>query len=113
LSPPLREETLENVREYSKKSRTNKNFDDFKLTEKKYKKVMDEAILAHRRKLSREINNLKSSNSQEFWKLLKKGKTREQPSIPINKLLEFFQTLTAKPDADHINIPFRCRYLFF
>jgi ERCC4-type nuclease len=34
--------------------------------------VMDEAILAHRRKLSREINNLKSSNSQEFWKLLKK-----------------------------------------
>jgi hypothetical protein len=44
-----------------------------------YKKVMDEAILAHRRKLSKEINNLKSSNSQEFWKLLKKGKTREQP----------------------------------
>jgi hypothetical protein len=54
------------VREYSKKSRTNENFDDFKLAEKKYKKVMDEAILAHRRKLSREINNLKSSNSQEF-----------------------------------------------
>jgi aspartate ammonia-lyase len=45
---------------------------------------MDEAILDHRRKLSREINNLKSSNSQEFWKLLKKGKTREQPNIPIS-----------------------------
>jgi hypothetical protein len=35
------------------------------------------------------INNLKSINSQEFWKLLKKGKTREQPNIPIDKLFEF------------------------
>ena len=66
---------------------------------------MDEAILDHRRKLSREINNLKSSNSQEFWKLLKKGKTREQPNIPIDKLFEFFKTLNEKPDADPINIP--------
>jgi hypothetical protein len=62
-------------------------------------------ILDHRRKLSREINNLKSSNSQEFWKLLKKGKTREQPNIPIDKLFEFFKTLNEKPDADPINIP--------
>jgi hypothetical protein len=38
----------------------------FKIAEKRYKKVMDEAILDHRRKLSREINNLKSSNSQEL-----------------------------------------------
>ena len=66
---------------------------------------MDEAILDHRRKLSREINNLKSSNSQEFWKLLKKGKTREQPNIPIDKLFEFFKTLNENPDADPINIP--------
>ena len=67
--------------------------------------MMDESILAHRRKLSREINNLKSSNSQEFWKLLKKGKTREQPNISIDKLFEFFKTLNEKPDADPINIP--------
>jgi hypothetical protein len=87
------------------KSRTNENFDDFKIAEKRYKKVMDEAILDHRRKLSREINNLKSSNSREFWKLLKKGKTREQPNIPIDKLFEFFKTLNEKPDADLINIP--------
>ena len=65
---------------------------------------MDEAILAHRRKLSREINNLKSSNSQEFWKLLKNGKTREQPNIPIDKVFEFFKTLNGKPDADRIII---------
>jgi hypothetical protein len=43
--------------------------------------------------------------SQEFWKLLKKGKTREQPNIPIDKLFEFFKTLNEKPDADPINIP--------
>ena len=79
----MKEETLENVKRKFQKSRTNKNFDDFR---KRYKKVMDEAILAHRRKLSRKINNLKSSNSQEFWKLLKKGQTREQPNIPIDKL---------------------------
>jgi hypothetical protein len=87
------------------KSRTNENFDDFKLAEKRYKKVMDEAILDHRRQLSREINDLKSSNSQEFWKLLKKGKSREQPNIPIDKLFEFFKSLNEKPHADPINIP--------
>ena len=31
------------------KSRTKENFDDFKLAKKRYKKVMDEAILAHRK----------------------------------------------------------------
>jgi hypothetical protein len=36
---------------------------------------------------------------------LKKGKTREQPNIPIDKLFEFFKTLNEKPDADPINIP--------
>jgi len=66
---------------------------------------MDEAILAHRRKLYREINNLKSSNSQEFWKLLKKGKTREQPNIPTDNLFEFFKKLNKNPDEDLINIP--------
>jgi hypothetical protein len=66
---------------------------------------MNEDNLDHRRKLSREIDNLKSSNSQELWKLLKKCKTREQPNIPIDKLFEFFKTLNEKPDADPINIP--------
>ena len=42
---------------------------------------MDEAIYAHRRKLSREINNLKSKNSQEFWKLLTKGKSIESNQV--------------------------------
>jgi hypothetical protein len=36
---------------------------------------------------------------------LKNGKTREQPNIPIDKVFEFFKTLSEKPDADPINIP--------
>ena len=65
---------------------------------------MDEVILAHRRKLSREINNLKSSNSQEFWKLLKNGKTREQPNIPIDKLFKFFNACDVNQLNENINM---------
>jgi hypothetical protein len=61
--------------------------------------VMDKAILAHRRKLSREINNLKSSNSQELWKLLKKGKKSSKFSLVLlflNILLRFLKFLLSK-----------------
>ena len=36
---------------------------------------------------------------------MKKGKTREKPNIPIDKLFEFLKKLNEKPDADPINIP--------
>jgi hypothetical protein len=36
---------------------------------------------------------------------LKKDKIREHPNIPIDKLFEFFKTLSEKPDADPLNIP--------
>lgn len=91
--------------EIKKQSRTNKNFNDFKLAEKRLQKVIDKAIREHRSKLSGEINKLKSSNSQEFLKLLKKGKTRKQPNIPIDKLFECFKNINEKPDEDLINIP--------
>jgi hypothetical protein len=65
---------------------------------------MDKAMFAHKRKLSTKINNLKPGNLQEFWKLLKKGKTREQPSNLIDTLFESFKKLSEQPDEDLINI---------
>jgi hypothetical protein len=47
---------------------------------------------------------LKPGNLQEFWKLLKKGKTREQPSNLIDTLFESFKKLSEQPDEDLINI---------
>ena len=68
---------------------------------------MDQAILDHKRNLSKKIKNLKSNNSQEFWKLLKSGKNREQPDIPMEKLFEFFKSLNEEPnDKQDINIPY-------
>jgi hypothetical protein len=61
-------------------------------------------MFAHKRKLSTKINNLKSGNLQEFWKLSKKGKTREQPSNLIDTLFESFKKLSEQPDEDLINI---------
>jgi hypothetical protein len=54
---------------------------------------MDKAMFAHKRKLSTKMNNLKPGILQEFWKLLKKGKTREQPSNLIDTLFESFKKL--------------------
>ena len=90
-----------------KTCRTDQNFQDLKQAEKRYKKVMDQAILDHKRNLSKKIKNLKSNNSQEFWKLLKSGKNREQPDIPMEKLFEFFKSLNEEPnDKQDINIPY-------
>jgi hypothetical protein len=43
--------------------------------------------------MTKKIKNLRSNNSKEFWKLMRKGTYRKQPNISIDTLYDFFKTL--------------------
>jgi hypothetical protein len=55
---------------------------------KDYKKQMDVSIKKHRKEMTKKIKNLRSNNSKEFWKLMRKGTYRKQPNISIDTLFK-------------------------
>lgn len=64
---------------------------------------MDKALNNHKRKMAKEINELRSNNSKEYWKLLNNHKNKVQPDIPIDKLFDFFKNLNAAPEGKRDN----------
>jgi hypothetical protein len=50
--------------------------------------------------MTKKIKNLRSNNSKEFWKLMRKGTYRKQPNISIDTLFDFFKTLNQNPTND-------------
>ena len=46
---------------------------------------MDKSIRKHRKKIRNKINNLKSTNPKEYWKILNSRRKQHSPDIPINK----------------------------
>lgn len=60
---------------------------------------------SYRKKVSRDIDELKSRNPRGFWKLLK-GDRQEGPNISIESLYDFFSKLNEAPTRDD-NIRFR------
>ena len=69
-----------------------------KRLEKHYKKVLDTSIRTHRQKIRNKINNLKSTNPREYWKIINSGKKKNSPEIPIDILFDYFRNLNAKGD---------------
>ena len=67
-----------------------------KRLEKYYKKVLDKSIRTHRQKIRNKINNLKSTNPREYWKIINSGKKKNSPEIPIDILFDYFKNLSAK-----------------
>ena len=50
------------------------------------------------------LENLKTSDSKEYWKLLKKkGRDKKQPNIPVGELFEFFKILNTPSNREHEN----------
>ena len=41
--------------------------------------------------MTKKIKNLRSNNSKEFWKLMRKGTYRKQPNISIDTLFDFLR----------------------
>ena len=77
--------------------RRSRNFEEnTKRLEKYYKKVLDKIIRTHRQKIRNKINNLKSTNPREYWKIINSGKKKNSPEIPIDILFDYFKNLNAK-----------------
>jgi hypothetical protein len=71
-----------------------------KKAEKDYKKQMDVSMKKHRKEMTKKIKNVRSNNSKEFWKLMRKVTYRKQPNISIDTLFDFFKTLNQNPTND-------------
>lgn len=69
-----------------------------KRLEKHHKKVLDTSIRTHRQKIRNKINNLKSTNPREYWKIINSGKKKNSPEIPIDILFDYLKNLNAKED---------------
>jgi hypothetical protein len=69
-----------------------------KRLEKHYKKVLDTSIRTHRQKIRNKINNLKSTNPREYWKIINSGNKKNSPEIPIDILFDYFKKLNEKGD---------------
>jgi hypothetical protein len=41
---------------------------------------------------------MRTKNPKEFWKILNKGKRKEQPDIPVDTIFEFYKELNQKPN---------------
>jgi hypothetical protein len=54
---------------------------------------MDKSIRKHRKKIRNKIDNLKSTNPKEYWKILNSRRKQHSPDIPINIFLDYFKTL--------------------
>lgn len=66
---------------------------------------MDKSIRKHRKKIRNKIDNLKSKNPKEYWKILNSGRKQHNPDIPINIFLDYFKTLNlGNPTEEEINI---------
>ena len=58
----------------NQKFRRSRNLEEnTKRLEKHYKKVLDTSIRTHRQKIRNKINNLKSTNPREYWKIINSG----------------------------------------
>ena len=54
----------------SKRFRTTTLINETKHLEKEYKKVVNKSIRKHRENMKKKINNLKSTNPKEYWKII-------------------------------------------
>jgi len=58
-----------------------------------FKREIDESMSEDCKYLSKKMNNLKETNSKEYWKLLNMRKYRNKPNISINCFFEFFKNV--------------------
>ena len=83
-----------------RKNRTNDNIEELKIFDKKYKKILDKNMNLYRKKMSKELRNLKSNNPKEYWQILNRGKKKTQPNIPTESLFEYFKELNSTPSEN-------------
>ena len=83
-----------------KRNHTDDRVNETKKLEKSYKRVMDKSIRKHRKKIRHKIENLRSINPKEYWKILNGGKRGNNPCVPINILFDYFKNLNLGNSED-------------
>lgn len=84
------------------RSRISKNREDLQRKSKSYKKVMNRAIVMYKRNLSKKIQDLRSSNPREFWRLINEGENEvTTTNLRIGILKDHFQKLNKSDDGYH------------
>ena len=66
---------------------------NYKEAEKTYKKTMDNSLKKYRATLRKKIDNLRSNNPKDYWKLLNSCKKKTKTSISLETLHDFFKDL--------------------
>jgi hypothetical protein len=59
--------------------------------EKHYKNTLDKNSKNYREKMKKELNNLKTSDPKEYWKILNRSREKKQADIPMEDLFNFFE----------------------
>ena len=55
------------------------------------------------KKIRNKIDNLKSTNPKEYWKVLNSRRKQHSPDIPINIFLDYFKTLNLENPTEEEN----------
>jgi hypothetical protein len=79
----------QNYRNLKSRHRRNKTESlklEMKNAEKEHEKLLDTSIINHRK----EMKELRSRNSKQYWKILNSGCRKKQPNISISSLFDFF-----------------------
>ena len=58
--------------------------------ERQYKRTLDISMSRHRKDMQNKLKTMCTKNPKEFWKILNKGKRKEQTDIPVDT---FFRVL--------------------
>jgi uncharacterized short protein YbdD (DUF466 family) len=46
--------------------------------------------------MQNKLKTMRTKNPKEIWKILNKGKKKEQPNIPVDTFFEFYKELNQK-----------------
>ena len=83
---------------YRKAKRLYKKFggevfkEDLYVMEKMYKKTLNVAVKQHRVDMKQKLNNIRTKNPKEYWKIINSGRKRSSCKASINDLFEYFNS---------------------
>ena len=87
-------------------TKSNSKREEMKRKEREYKRQMDTSIREHRKNFRKKMNNLKSNNPKEYWKILNAKRGRKKTNIHINTLFDFFKNLNSSDAHENNDITF-------
>lgn len=82
------------------RNKSTENKATLKLTSKHYKTVLDESLKKYRKDISNKLQNLRTSNTREYWNILNNSNKTSKCSADIDALYEFFKVLNGNESSE-------------